>query len=255
MANEVDAGAGAGVVVPFRPPTSLSSVHQEAEAILSVLGSRDAARLDIIQRRQHIWPNLPNEHREYLRREVSTTFAISPSRFDFLIECESPNTMRAALAWQPEPPPRLQDDERMWLEFPGFIKDFVEWSYRSRCPVPSLGRAAMSCLGVAARRNFYVPVGLNDFIYPNLFLLFEGDSGTGKSYAIKAAKNILKLMNEILDRRDGTPRKVHILSGKTTLAALEETLTKVCRQRVYAPIKLNDHPDHYETCEIGRAHV
>src|SRR5690606_41240557 len=112
MANEVDAGAGAGVVVPFRPPTNPSSVHQEAEAILNVLGTPDASPLDIIQRLQHIWPNLPNEHREYLRREVSTTFAISPSRFHFLIECDSPNTMRSSLGRQPAPSPPLPPHQR-----------------------------------------------------------------------------------------------------------------------------------------------
>lgn len=234
-----------------------ANVLAEADAIAKVLAADStstdpATQFQVILRLQSIWLKLGNTHREALRGRTCERLALKPTRFDYLITCRENSKLRLALAYWPTADPRLQDDEQYCTRLGGWVDKYVKWCWRSKAPLAFHVWSAFTILGTAARRNFYMPVGVNGFNYPNLYTLLVGDSGSGKSFAIDAARDVLNTMNDRLlldgghDPDYSILKTVHIVGDSVTKAALEEILAKPARQRC-APITIDDSPGQWET--------
>ena len=171
------------------------------------------------QAMQEMWGQLAPAHQANIRARVSEALHISPDRFNFLIATEDPSDLYLGLRYTPTPF-RRAPDERIYPEpGDGWLADYLSYAQVGEAHVGWHHWCGLVILAACCRRNFYL-LGGHKRMYPNLYVLLEGASGSGKNTAIERAQNLLGYVNKALLRRAGaTPGlapTIEMLSGKMT---------------------------------------
>lgn len=143
---------------------------------------------------QVLWPQLPDPHRRNIKARVVEALSIPEGRFDYLIATDDRVDLRLALDWV-RPPFARQKDESVYPDATdGWLGRYLHYAEVGKAHVGWHHWCGLITLAAACRRNFFINVGHKP-MYPNLYILLEGPSGSGKNTAIERARQLLAQMN------------------------------------------------------------
>jgi hypothetical protein len=77
-----------------------------------------------------------------------------------------------------------------------FLRDYMEYSTGNEAPELFHAWGAYTCLSAAISRRVWLPFE-DTAIYPNLYVMFVGPAGNGKTWAMRKAKRILAELGNI----------------------------------------------------------
>jgi len=131
-------------------------------------------------------------------------------------------------------PFRADEGEECYFGLGGWLGDYMEFSKHNEIPSSFHFWSGVSILGAACRRRLWLSVG-NDDVLPNWYVVLVAGQGTGKSVAMKQARQILRRMNHILgeDTTGQVAREaVNIVPSDITSAALVSKMVNVVHSNV-----------------------
>lgn len=230
-----------GHVTTLLDLTQLAEFHeptQQAEAFL---------------RMQTLWPHLTEQHKTRIRTRVCDALKIPEGRFHYLIEMQSATDLRLGLRWRRTPIKRDPSEKFYPGHEDGWLGRYLAYAEAGHAHLGYHYWAGLSVLGAAARRNFFMLEG-EKRLFPNLYMLFEGDSGCGKNTAIDRARDLMKATNVALLRQTAEGSVIErvptigLLSSKMTPIRLFKGL-KGC-QKMVGPMRALERPDDFESCGL-----
>lgn len=259
MSEPVDGGN----VIPFPAATAPIHTPQTTEQIerhvstLLELTKLVAFRGDLERQAlafEHmgvLWPQLTDSHRINIRARVTEALNITETRFDYLIKATSATDLRIALEWRRVPFER-QVDERIYPDHSdGWLGRYLAYAEAGEAHLGWHFWSGLFVLASACRRNFFLVEG-HQPLFPNFYVLLEGDSGSGKTTAISRARQLLSQMNTRLMELSETDLlrlpTVGMLPERLTLRAMFDSFAEIsgCR-RLVGPMRAIEIPADYET--------
>ena len=86
-----------------------------------------------------------------------------------------------------------------------FLRDYLDYASGNEAPEMFHVWAGYACLSAAVSRRVWLPYG-DEAIFPNLYVMFVGDAGNGKSVALRKAKRLLAELETVpISRSVETP--------------------------------------------------
>lgn len=197
------------------------------------------------------WSNYPQDTRANLRSAACQGLEIEPVRFDFLMRAGTVEDFEAALEYQPTTL-TLSPDEKAYPAVGGWLGDYLAYASGGEANLAFHFWSGLATIAAASRRQFYYSRGGHSgrALYPNLYVILEGPSGSGKGTAIFRAMDMMERLNQaICDNSRAVPPTVHILPSKLTIQELVQILHTNRRQ--YRPTEImQPNDDAYESCGV-----
>lgn len=194
------------------------------------------------------WPEWNKAQQAAVKHRLEERLGIDSDRFYFLLRAPD-DDRRRALRWKPIEQPLAPDE----LIYPreGFFGDYLRYASLGEGHVGFHFWSAVAILAAAMRRNFYLDRGGHSYLYPNLYLLLVGSTGSGKGTAATRALDILRRMNQWVtptDSRPDAPVATFISGDELTVSSIVHELLQA-RQRT--PYQSPMHPElNTESCAI-----
>ena len=203
---------------------------------------------------QDLWGQLSPEHRSNVRARVCEALHITGPRFDYLITTDDASDLYLGLRFTPTTFSRVTDERIYPDATDGWLGNYLAYAQVGEAHVGWHFWSALVILAAACRRNFYL-LGGHKRIFPNLYVLLEGASGSGKNTAIERAQNMLTFMNKALLKRHALnptmAPTIEMLSGKMTppklLKGLAGTTGRPGLRQVDPLRTASDIPADYES--------
>lgn len=86
-----------------------------------------------------------------------------------------------------------------------FLRDYLDYASHNEAPEMFHVWAGYACLSAAVSRRVWLPFG-DEAIFPNIYVMFVGDAGNGKSVALRKAKRLLAELETVpISRSVETP--------------------------------------------------
>jgi len=239
---------------PIIPLFTQGQIGQHVQTILDIT-KLDAFRDDsgeqaqAFLRVQAMWPQLSQIHQEQIRMRVCEALGMSEGRFRYLVAMKDFPELQLALRYQRLPFERTKEERAYPDREDGWLGSYLRYAEVGEAHVGWHFWSALVALGAMARRNFYL-LGGHKRLYPNLYVMLEGPSGSGKNTAIERALDLLKMTNKLLDTRGpgirGYIPSVTMLPSKMTPPILSSGLIEGRKQMVEAPLRGAQVENDYE---------
>ena len=98
---------------------------------------------------------------------------------------------------------RPEPGEHIYSTVEGWLGDYLDHCKYNEVPLAFHFWSAMSVLGAACRRNYYIDIGADE-VQLNQYIILTGEKATGKSTAMKLGLRVLQRMN-----RQFSEQKLH----------------------------------------------
>lgn len=239
MSEEEGLAAPAQVI----PLYTREQITQQVQAVLDITKaeafSGDSARqAAAMMRVQVLWGQLAGPVRDTVRSRISEALHISPGRFDYLVRMGNPTELRLALRYTRAPFERNEDEQVYPKESDGWLGAYLRYAEVGEGHVGWHFWSGLTALAAACRRNFYL-LGGHKRLYPNLYVILEGPSGSGKNTAIERAQGLLYAMNDSIVAqarpRDARVPLLTMLPNKMTPPVFVDSLQRGNRVTAEAP--------------------
>lgn len=234
-------------------PLGPGEVARRAETFLETIAEPGFEQsLDGIQRAFRSlalgWKEWNDIQRAAVRARMMERLSIDGGRFDFLLGASDEDRSKA-LRYTPTAI-RLAKDEAIYPR-DGFFGDYLAYAQAGEAHVGFHFWSAVGVLAAAMRRNFRLDAGGTSHLYPHLYLMLVGSTGSGKGTAAKRAIDLLKRANLYVKPttfRTDAPT-VHIVAGDhlTTSAIVQSLLGAATRKAWVSEL---DPDGDQETCAL-----
>jgi hypothetical protein len=137
---------------------------------------------------------------EQARGLLQRVLGVTPARLERILQLDTMKDLRRAIRFEGLPQVVRAADERLYPRH-GWLGNYLQYAQESEVSLAYHFWCGVALLGAACRYNLYLDMNMFE-VWPNHAIILVGGSGSGKTQAMRAATDILKRANKMIEKRN-----------------------------------------------------